>query len=81
MRHRMAALGMLAAGMTAMALSGGTGVAHADSNPFLPPTPGIIDQILTSNGALNVDPRDQDGPSLAWGGTGMYCENARVRCH
>jgi hypothetical protein len=73
------ARGVLAVAMSVMALAGGTGVAHAD-DPFLPPGPGIIDQILMQTPALFVDPKDEGGPKGGWGGVGMYCENLYVRC-
>ncbi len=72
--------GLLAGAMSVMALAGGTGVAHADSDPFLPPGPRIIDQILTQTPALFVNPTDEGGPSVDWGGVGMYCQNLFVRC-
>jgi hypothetical protein len=78
-RHLLAP-GLLAGGMTVIALTGGTGIAHADPDPFTPPAPGIIDQLLTETPDLFVDPRDEGGPSANWGGVGMYCENMYVRC-
>ena len=80
MKLHTCARGLLAGAISVVALAGGTGVAHADSDPFLPPGPGIIDQLLTSSPALLVDPRDEGGPSTNWGGVGMYCENQFVRC-
>jgi hypothetical protein len=80
MKPHTCARGLLAGAMSVMALAGGTGVAHADSDPFGSPTPGIIDQILTQTPALSVDPADEGGPSTNWGGVGMYCENQLVRC-
>ncbi len=77
MRRQMFGVGILAGSMCVTALGGGTGVAMAD--PDSPVTP-IIDQVLTETPDLFVDSRDEGGPSLAWGGTGMYCENAYVRC-
>ena len=71
---------LLAGAMSIMAPAGGTGVAHAAPDPFLPPTPGIIDQILTQTPALFVDPADEGGPSNNWDGIGMYCQNLFVRC-
>jgi hypothetical protein len=73
------ARGLLAVAMSVMALAGATGVARADSDPFLP-TPGIIDQILMQTPALFVDPADEGGPSTIWGGVGMYCENQFAGC-
>ena len=74
------ARGLLAGAMSALALAASTGVAHADSDPFLPPGPGIIDQILTQTPALSVDPGDEGGPVVGWGGAGMYCENQFIQC-
>jgi hypothetical protein len=76
----MLVLGLLTGGMTVMALAGGTGVAHAQPDPINPTVPGIIDQLLTESPALFVDPADEGGPSIGWGGVGMYCENLSVRC-
>ncbi len=81
MKRRVLALGVLAGGMTAMTLAGGIGMAHADGDPFTPPAPGLIDQLLTETPALFVDPRDEGGPSSNSDRVGMYCENLFVRCH
>jgi hypothetical protein len=80
-KRRMLALGLLAGGMTATALVGPTGIAHADLDPFTPPVPGLIDQLLTETPDLFVDPRDEGGPSTNSDRVGMYCENLFVRCH
>ena len=72
--------GLLAGAISVVALAGGTGVAHADSDPFVPPGPGIIVQLLTQTPALFVDPADEGGPSVNWDGVGMYCQNLFVRC-
>ena len=79
MKRHVLALGTLAGAMGVIALTGGTGVAQADPDPSGPGTP-VIDQILTETPDLFVDPRDEGGPSVGWGGTGMYCENLYVRC-
>jgi hypothetical protein len=81
MKHRMLALGLLAGGMTAMTFAAGTGIAHADLDPFAPPAPGVIDQLLTETPDLFVDPRDEGGPWANSDRVGMYCENLFVRCH
>jgi hypothetical protein len=73
--------GLIAGAMSVMALAAGSGVAHADTDPFTPATPGIIDQILTETPALFVNPTDEGGPSSNWDGVGMYCQNLFVRCH
>jgi len=80
MNRHMLALGILGAAISAMALTGGTGVARADPDPFEPVEP-FIDQILTETPDVFVDPGDAGGRSLDWGGTGMYCQNLFVRCH
>ena len=80
MKPHTCAHGLLAGAMSVMALAGGTGIAHADSDPFLPAGPGIIDPILTQTPALSVNPANEGGPSTNWGGVGMYCENQFVRC-
>jgi hypothetical protein len=66
--------------MSVMALMGGTGVAHADTDLFAPPGPGIVDQILTQTPVLFVDPADEGNPSIGSNGVGMYCENLYARC-
>ena len=80
MKPHTCARGLLAVAMSVMALAGGTGVAHADSDPFLPPGPGIIDQVQTETPALFVDPADQGGPLVGWGSVGMDCENQFIQC-
>jgi hypothetical protein len=80
MKRHILAFGLVAAGMTAMTLAGGTGIAHAD-DPFSPTVPGLIDQLLTETPDLFVDPRDEGGPSTNSDRVGMYCENLFVRCH
>jgi hypothetical protein len=79
MQRRVLALGLLAGGMTAMTMAVGPGVARAD-DPFTPPAPGLIDQILTETPDLFVDPRDEGGQSTNSDRVGMYCENMFVRC-
>ncbi|OBH03605.1 MULTISPECIES: hypothetical protein [unclassified Mycobacterium] len=71
---------LVAGAMSAMALAASSAVANADPDPFSPPAPGVVDLITTESPALFVDPADEGGPSLAWGGAGMYCENMFVRC-
>jgi hypothetical protein len=73
------ARGLLAGAMSALALAASTAVANAD-DPFGTPAPGIIDQILTQTPALSVNPNDEGGPAVDWGGVGMYCQNLYVRC-
>ncbi|WP_142282008.1 hypothetical protein [Mycobacterium sp. IEC1808] len=80
MKLRTFAWGSLAAAMSFMVLAGGTGVAHADSDPLVPAGPGIVDLIVADTPALSADPRDEGAPSADWGGAGMYCENMFVRC-
>ena len=80
MKLRRWALSLLAAGAPALALIGGTGVAGALPNPSPPPPPSIIDQLVTQTPALTVDSSDEGGPSMLWGGAGMFCENLWVRC-
>jgi hypothetical protein len=79
MNLHLCARASMAAGLSVMALAGGTGVARADSNPIVP-APGIIDQILTETPALFVNPSDEGGPSTNWDGVGMYCQNLFVHC-
>lgn len=70
--------GVLAGGMSVMALAAGTGVARAD--PDTAPPPPIIDQLLTLTPVMSVNPGNEGGPSTDWGGVGMFCENEWVRC-
>ncbi|WP_156751738.1 hypothetical protein [Mycobacterium sp. E2497] len=81
MSSRTRVRGLLAAAAAGMALTGGAGIAHADSDPALPPGPGIINQLITSTPALAPDPADEDGPSMGSNAVGMYCENRFARCH
>jgi hypothetical protein len=71
---------LVAIAITVTALAAGTGVANAEPDPFSPPSPGIIDQLDTETPTLFVDPADEGGPSMNWGGVGMYCQNLFVRC-
>jgi hypothetical protein len=80
MKLHTCARGLLAGAMGVMALAAGTGVAHADSDAFGTPAPGIIDQMLTSTPALSVNPANEGGPSIGSGRVGMFCENQYVRC-
>ncbi len=70
---------LVAGAMSAMALAASTAVANADSDPFAP-GPGVVDLITTEGPGLFVDPSDEGGPSMAWGGAGMYCQNLYVKC-
>jgi hypothetical protein len=80
MKLHICARGLLAGAMSALALAASTGIARAQPDPFVPPAPGIIDQILTQTPALFVDPADEGGPSANWDGVGMSCENLFARC-
>jgi len=80
MKPRRLAPILMAGAASAMALAGGAGIAHADSNPIAPSGPSIIDQILTQTPALFVNPSDEGGPATNWDGVGMYCENLFVHC-
>ncbi len=71
---------LVAGAMSAMALAASSAVASADPDPFSPPAPGIVNQLDTQTPALFVDPADEGGPSMNWGGVGMYCQNLYVRC-
>jgi hypothetical protein len=80
MKPRRLAPILMAGAASVMALAGGAGIAHADSNPSSPSGPSILDQILTQTPVLYVNPSDEGGPSVDWGGVGMYCQNLFVRC-
>ncbi|OBG62069.1 MULTISPECIES: hypothetical protein [unclassified Mycobacterium] len=73
------ALGLLAGAVILLALTGGTGVAHADSSD--PSGPGVLNQLITSTPALSPDPADEGGPTAGSNAVGMYCENRFARCH
>lgn len=65
----------------AAVLVGGTGVAGADPDDA---TPVIIDELQIVVPPLAQDPRllnpaEKHGAN-EWGGTGMYCQNAHVKC-
>ncbi len=70
---------LVAGAMSAMALAASSAVANADPDPFSP-GPGVVDLITTESPTLFVDPSDEGGPSMAWGGAGMYCQNLYVKC-
>lgn len=71
---------LVAGAMSVLGLAASSAVASADPDPFSPPGPGVVDLITTESPTLFVDPSDEGGPSMAWGGTGMYCQNLFVRC-
>ncbi len=70
---------LVAGAMSAMALAASAAVANADPDPFSP-GPGVVDLVTTESPTLFVDPADEGGPSMAWGGAGMYCQNLYVKC-
>lgn len=78
MKNHPRARGLLAGAVIVMALTGGTGVAHADSSD--PSGPGILNQLITSTPALSPDPADEAGPSVSSNAVGMYCENRFAHC-
>jgi hypothetical protein len=71
---------LVAGAVSVIALAASSAVANADSDPFTP-GPGVVDLITTESPGLLVDPSDEGGPSMAWGGAGMYCQNLYVKCH
>jgi hypothetical protein len=81
MKRHMCARGLLVGAMSVSALAASAGVAHADSDPFSPPAPGIVDLITEETPDLYADPRDEGGQSAKSDRFGMYCENLFVRCH
>ncbi|OBK28842.1 hypothetical protein A5634_19550 [Mycobacterium asiaticum] len=61
-----------------IAIGAGSGVARADPDDATPP---VIDDFATTlYPALSLDPRDRDGRSFEWPGTGNYCQNRFVTC-
>jgi hypothetical protein len=80
MKRHMCARGLLVGAISVTALAASTGIAHADSDPFSSPTPGIIDFLVENTPALYVDPADEGGPAVNWDGVGMYCQNLFMRC-
>ena len=79
MKRHILAFGLVSAGMTAMTLAGGTGVAHAD-DPFSPAGPGIVDLITAETPDLYAPSRDEGGQSAKSDRVGMICENLFMRC-
>lgn len=59
------------------AIGGGSGVARADPDDATPP---IIDDLAIFIPAQSLDPRDRDGRSYDFPGTGNYCNNRFVTC-
>jgi hypothetical protein len=80
MRLYKSAGGIVAAGMSVLALAGGGGVARAQPAPSPPPVPSIIDQLVTLTPALWVDPQNEGGQSTEWAGVGMFCQNYWIHC-
>lgn len=72
------ALGLLAGG--ALAFTSGAGLAHAQPDPTPPILPSIIDQLVTSSPALDVNQSDQGGPGAYSDDVGMVCQNLTVHC-
>ncbi|OBH75561.1 hypothetical protein [Mycobacterium scrofulaceum] len=79
MKTHLRARGLLAGAVTVLALTGGTGVAQADSGD--PTGPNVLNQLITSTPALNPAPGDENGPTVDSNAVGMYCENRFARCH
>jgi hypothetical protein len=80
MKTRICARGLLTAAASVLLLTIGTGVAHADEDPFMPGGSSVIDQIVTSTPGLSVDPADRGGSLVGSDSVGMACENQFVRC-
>jgi hypothetical protein len=80
MKRRACAQGVLAGAMGFMALVGASPIAKADPEPFLPPAPSIVNEILQQTPGMATDPRDRQGPQRAVGGRGMQCQNLWARC-
>lgn len=72
------ALALLAGG--ALAVTSGAGLAHTQPDPVPPILPSIIDQVVTSSPALDVNPSDQGRPPTYSDDVGMVCQNLTVRC-
>jgi hypothetical protein len=68
-------IGAGAIGVTAVV--GGAGVSRAEPEN---PTPPIIDDFVVLNPAISLNPRDRDGPTTSWPGTGNYCQNRFIKC-
>ncbi|WP_142282717.1 hypothetical protein [Mycobacterium aquaticum] len=64
----------------ALAATAGSGLAHAQPDPAVPVIPSILDQLVTSGPALDVDPSDQGGRSKYSDDVGMVCQNLTARC-
>jgi hypothetical protein len=76
-RHRLAR-GVIAGALAVLALSGSTGVAGAD--PEIGPAAPTNNQTPTPIPGRTSDLPDRGGPTVDWGGTGMYCQNQTIRC-
>lgn len=76
----MCARGLVAAAMSVTALGGAVGVACAQPAPTPPPVPSILDQLAPLTPSIWINPNDEGGPTSAWGGAGMFCQNLWVRC-
>lgn len=72
------ALALLAG--AALAITSGSGVAHAIPDPTPPIIPSIIDQLVTSGPALDVDQSDRGAPGTYSDDVGMVCQNLGIRC-
>ena len=72
------ALALLAGG--ALTITCGSGLAYAQPDPVPPILPSIIDQLVTSSPALDVNQSDQGRPATNSDDVGMVCQNLTVRC-
>jgi hypothetical protein len=64
----------------ALAVTTGSGLAHAQPDPSVPVIPSILDQLVSSTPALVVDPSDRGGPSNYSDDVGMVCQNLTAHC-
>ncbi|ART72854.1 hypothetical protein BTO20_33680 [Mycobacterium dioxanotrophicus] len=78
MNGRKWALALLTGG--ALAITTGSGLAHAQPDPSVPVIPSILDQLVSSTPALSVDPSDRGGPYTYSDDVGMVCQNLTVHC-
>jgi hypothetical protein len=70
-------IGLIGGGLFGVsAVFDGAGVARADDDAILP----IIGDLGVAIPSQTLDPRDRDGISHHWPGTGNFCQNRFITC-
>ncbi|OBH59564.1 hypothetical protein A5685_03470 [Mycobacterium colombiense] len=80
MKLRRCARGLLVCATAAIALAGGTGIAHASPNIDPRPQPPGIDDVWSPFPTTWQNPSNEGQPVNDTGDVGMICENLLVRC-